>query len=251
MAKLGSILIRFVSLPSTNDRARDMAVSGVEEGLTVVAARQTAGRGRHGRSWVSPTGEGLYVSVVLRPLIKSADSPIIALAAAVAVAETLALDFQIPADIKWPNDVLVNGKKICGILVEAATEGDRLQYAVLGIGVNVGQREFPDDLGQGATSIFLESRAAIAPDDVLRPLLDRLETWYRTTLARPLDVTDRWERLSSSARGKVVRIISADGEFEGTTRGLTPHGALRIETPGGATREVVASEVSLRPSVTA
>src|SRR5713101_1771541 len=148
--KLGSSLLRFDSVSSTNDVARELALAGASEGLCVIAREQTAGRGRQGRSWSSPPGEGLYLSLILRPQVTASASAMITLAAAVAVAETLRLGFHAAADIKWPNDILVRGRKICGILVEAAIEGDRLQYAVLGIGVNIAQRSFPEQVTDSA-----------------------------------------------------------------------------------------------------
>ena len=212
----------------------------------MLAFEQTAGRGRQGRSWLSPGGEGLYLSIVLRPCMKARESPILTLASAVAVAETLIVDFGVAADIKWPNDVMARGRKICGILVESATEHDQLQYAVLGIGVNVSQRSFPPDVCQPATSVFLELGSEVALEDVLRPLLARVDGWYRTaTVDAPLAIS-RWEELSSYAQGCEVTVASPDGSIEGTTRGLTPNGALMIELDDGQTREIVSGEVSLR-----
>ncbi|MEK6325157.1 MAG: biotin--[acetyl-CoA-carboxylase] ligase [Acidobacteriota bacterium] len=238
--------MRFDAVSSTNDVARDLAASGTPEGLCVIAREQTAGRGRQGRSWSSPPGEGLYLSLILRPEIKAADSAVITLAAAVAVAETLKVDFHASADIKWPNDVLASGRKICGILVESAIENGRLQYAVMGIGVNVAQRVFADVIGSAATSLFLETGRLIAPEDFAEPLLERLEQWYRTAIAQPDRVIARWEELSSYARGCAVRIESSEGSFEGVIRGLTPSGALIVELDNGETREIVSGEVSLR-----
>src|SRR5262245_53462096 len=145
MFRLGSALLRFESVTSTNDVARLLAVEDAPEGTAVLAKVQTAGRGRQGRTWLSPPGDGLYLSVILRPAIHPARAGVITLAAAVAVAEILAVDFDIPADIKWPNDVLASGRKISGMLVESATEGSQLQYAIVGIGVNLNHREFPAD----------------------------------------------------------------------------------------------------------
>ncbi|MEK6407060.1 MAG: biotin--[acetyl-CoA-carboxylase] ligase [Acidobacteriota bacterium] len=246
MTRLGSAFLRFDTVSSTNDIAKELAASGAPEGLCVIAREQTSGRGRQGRSWSSPPGEGLYLSLILRPAIKAADSAVITLAAAVAVAEALAADFQVPADIKWPNDVLASGRKICGILVESAIENNRLQYAVMGIGVNVAQRIFPPEIGESATSLSLETGRPVAPEDFLKPLLDRLERWYTTATARPDRVIARWEELSSYARGCAVRVESSAGSIEGVTRGLTAAGALVIELSNGETREIVSGEVSLR-----
>lgn len=232
-------------MASTNDLAREMALSGAGEGLAVVAAHQTAGRGRQGRTWASPPGQGLYLSLVLRPQLHPTEAPIITLAAAVAVAETFRLDFDLAADIKWPNDLLVAGRKICGILLESATERETLQYAVLGLGVNLCQQSFPEELRDTATSLFIETGRVVGPDEFLPPLLDRLEPWYRVSVARPADVIARWETLSSYARDCSVRVSTGSGMLEGVTRGLTPRGGLLVESRGEC-REVLSGEVSLR-----
>jgi BirA family transcriptional regulator, biotin operon repressor / biotin---[acetyl-CoA-carboxylase] ligase len=248
MSRLGSTLLRYDSVPSTNDLAREMAVAGASEGTAILAREQTRGRGRQGRSWSSPAGEGLYFSVIIRPAIKPAQSPVITLAAAVAVAETLSDDFNVAADIKWPNDVHARGRKICGILVEAAIEGEMLQYAVIGIGVNVAQRQFSAELEQSATSLFLETGLPIAPDEFLKPLLDRLDHWYRRAILRPDEIIARWEKLSTYALDCRVRIESADDALEGVTQGLARNGALRVRLENGEVREVLSGEVSLRQS---
>lgn len=238
--------MRFDSVSSTNDVARELAVSGASEGLCVIAREQTAGRGRQGRSWASSPGEGLYLSLILRPQVSASDSAMITLAAAVAVAETLRLDFQAAADIKWPNDVLVRGRKICGILVEAAIEGNRLQYAVMGIGVNIAQRSFPDQIGAGATSLALETGRTILPEEFAEVMLPRLEHWYAAAMSRPDQVIGRWEELSGSAHDCLVRVESPDGSVEGVTRGLTATGALIVELATGERREIVSGEVTVR-----
>lgn len=246
MGSLGSTIFRFAVLPSTNDLAREMAASGASEGVAVLALEQTAGRGRQGRTWSSPAQQGLYVSFVLRPRIEPARATIITLSAAIAVAETLIQEFHVPADIKWPNDVLSNRRKLSGILVEAATEGNQLQYAILGIGVNLNQRHFPDEIGQTATSLLLESGRRIEIDEFLKPLAGRLDRWYISALASAAEVISRWEQLSSYARGCAVRVTSGDGSVEGVTRGLTSSGALLLELDDGRVREVVSGEVNLR-----
>ena len=244
--RLGSPLLRFDSVSSTNDVARELALSSASEGLCVIAREQTAGRGRQGRSWSSPPGEGLYLSLILRPQVKPSDSALITLAAAIAVAETLRLDFQADGDIKWPNDILVKGRKICGILVEAAIEGDRLQYAVMGIGVNIAQRSFPEQIGDGATSILLETGRVILPEEFVEAMLPRLEYWYAASMSQPDRVIARWEELSSSCRNCLVRVESSDGSVEGVTRGLTAAGALIVELAGGERRAIVSGEVKVR-----
>jgi BirA family biotin operon repressor/biotin-[acetyl-CoA-carboxylase] ligase len=246
MTKLGTPLLRYNSISSTNDVARELAVSGASEGTCILAREQTAGRGRHGHSWSSPPGEGLYLSLILRPRIRAADSPVITLWAAVAVAETLTQVFDLPADIKWPNDVLTSGRKICGILVESAIERDQVQYAVMGIGVNVAQASFPIEIADSATSLLIETGRKIAPEEFAEPLLERLERWYSTSTDRRDQVILRWEQLSSYARGRAVRVESSGDSIEGVTRGLLPTGALIVELSNGEIREIVSGEVRLR-----
>lgn len=243
---LGSTFLRFDSVSSTNDVAKDLAASGASEGLCVIAREQTAGRGRQGRAWSSAPDEGLYLSLILRPQVTASRSAMITLAAAVSVAETLRLDFHAAADIKWPNDVLIAGRKICGILVESAIEGDRLQYAVVGIGVNIAQRSFPEPVGDSATSLLLETGRAIAPEEFAEAMLPRLEHWYLASMSDASRVIARWEELSSSAQNHLVRVDSSDGAAEGVTRGLTATGALIVELANGERREIVAGDVSVR-----
>jgi BirA family biotin operon repressor/biotin-[acetyl-CoA-carboxylase] ligase len=249
MAMLGSTVLRFEQLPSTNDFAREMAASGADEGIAITTREQTAGRGRLGRTWSSPAGEGLYLSLILRPQIKPEASAVITLAAALAAAETLKLDFQIDADIKWPNDVLASGRKICGILVETAIEKERLQYAVMGIGVNLAQREFPEEIREHATSVLIESGRLVGTEDFLAPLLSRLEHWYREALERPAQVIVRWSELSTYAYDCAVSIETPEGVIEGLTRGLAPSGALIVEIGPGTRREITSGEVRLRRKV--
>jgi BirA family biotin operon repressor/biotin-[acetyl-CoA-carboxylase] ligase len=246
MAQFGSNILRYDSVASTNDVARELAASDAVHGTCVIAREQTAGRGRQGRLWSSPPGEGLYLSLILRPQINAADSAMVTLAAAVGVAETFRLDFEVPADIKWPNDVLASGRKICGILVESAIQNGQLQYAVMGIGVNIAQASFPDDLGNTATSLLLETGRRIEPEDFARPMLERLECWYSAVINHPDQVIERWGQLSSYARACRVGVKSPEGTIEGTTRGLTSRGALILELDNGEIREVVSGEVSLR-----
>jgi len=244
-----SSILRFDTVSSTNDLARELAVSGASEGTCIVAREQTAGRGRQGRSWSSPEGEGLYLSLILRPTIKASGSAVLTLASAIAVAEVLRQTFDVSVDIKWPNDVLASGRKICGILIESAVEGDDIQFAIAGIGINVAQRSFPGELHDTATSLLLETNKAFTTEEVLDPLLDRLERWYTVAAANPEEVIARWQELSSFARDCAVRVESAEGKVDGVTRGLNSKGALVIQLAGGELREVVSGEVSLRKTV--
>jgi BirA family biotin operon repressor/biotin-[acetyl-CoA-carboxylase] ligase len=246
MSRLGGAILRFDSLPSTNDLARELAAQGAPEGVAVLAREQTRGRGRQGRAWVSPPGEGLYLSIILRPPLEPARATVITLAAAIAVAETLALDYGVAVDIKWPNDIHARGRKICGILIDSAIEKSRLDYAVLGIGVNLGQRQFPDELKEIATSLVIEGGQPVPPAQFAAVLLKRLEASYRLALQDPAAIIARWQALSSYAEGRAVRVENGDSVIAGVTRGLAPSGALILELAGGERREIFAGEIRLR-----
>ena len=238
--------MQYDSLPSTNELARQMAAQGATEGTIIVAREQTSGRGRLGRSWASAAGEGLYVSIILRPKVPPRQFSIMTLASAVAVAETLASAFAVSPDIKWPNDVMVSDRKICGILLETASDGDRLEYAVLGIGVNLSQRTFPDGLLEIATSLFLESGRVVEPEDFLPPLLERLQHWYAIAVNSPRECVSRWEKMSTYAYSCPVRVISAGAVIEGTTAGLSEGGSLMVRLPNGDIQEIASGEISIR-----
>jgi BirA family biotin operon repressor/biotin-[acetyl-CoA-carboxylase] ligase len=244
--QLGSRILRFETLGSTNDRARELALAGMPEGTCVIADEQTAGRGRQGRGWSSPAGTGLYLSIILRPQVAPPRAALITLAAAIAVAETFMEDFHLPVDIKYPNDILAGGKKICGILVESSILNEKLEYAILGIGVNVAQQQFPDELRDLATSLRLECGLGTTPEEFFPPLLTRLNHWYPKALANPEVVINGWQARSSFARDATVRIISGTTICEGITRGLTADGALLVELDDGSLHEIVSGDISLR-----
>jgi len=244
--KLGSTVLRFGRVSSTNDVAKDFASSGAREGLCVIAKEQTAGRGRQGRTWSSPAGDGLYMSVVLRPAIKPSDAGMITLASAIAVAETLRLDYETDAEIKWPNDLMVRGRKISGILIESAIQDDELDYIVLGVGVNTGQSSFPEDVANTATSLWLETRRTVSPEDFADALLPRLEHWYLASLADQASITSHWKKLSPTSQNCAVSVETSDGSIEGITQGLTSRGGLMVELANGEKREIVAGDVRVR-----
>lgn len=237
-------ILRFDSLPSTNTEAARQAVEGAPEGLCIVAREQTAGRGRRERAWASPKDVGLYFSIVLRPRLDAKHWPLITLAAALAVRDALAEACALETDIKWPNDLLAGGKKLCGILAEAV-ETRAGRACVLGIGINLDDRAFPSELAAAATSVEAQTRAAPEPEALLRALTRSLARHY----ARLQDaggaehVISEWETRSTYARGRRVRVALTAETFEGTTRGLEPDGALRVETDAREIRLVRAGDV--------
>lgn len=234
---------RFDTLGSTNTEALREARLGAEEGLCIVAEEQTAGRGRHGRKWISAKGSGLSFSVVLRPKLESRFLPLITLTAGVAVADTLKL-FGLKPDIKWVNDVLVGGRKICGILAENA-DSEHGPAVVLGIGINLTDANFPPELAQAATSVSSEADRAVSGRELLELLLGRFEHFYDLLQSPdgPAKIIEEWRLRSSYYAGKRVTVRTGEEIIEGTTDGLEENGALRVRTSTDETRIIFSGDV--------
>ncbi len=218
---------------------------GAREGLCVVAREQTSGRGRRERQWVSPKDAGLYLSVLLQPLMAVEKWPLITLAAALAVHDALLEICSLATDIKWPNDIYASGKKLCGILAETV-ETDAGQAVVVGIGVNLAKNSFPPELSETATSVEEEMRVKVDKESLLQALLRALRKRY--SLLQDEDGASRtledWKKHSSYAEGKRVAVSTGEDSFTGVTRGLASDGALRVETDAGEIRTIHAGEIN-------
>jgi BirA family transcriptional regulator, biotin operon repressor / biotin---[acetyl-CoA-carboxylase] ligase len=238
-------ILRFDTIDSTNTEALNQARRGAEEGLCVVARRQTAGRGRHGRVWISDEDAGIYFSVVLRPRVETRFLPLLTLTAAIAVHDALEQLHSIDCDIKWANDVHVGGKKICGILAETCETAKGLAI-VVGIGVNLKSSNFPPEIATVATSVEAETGRAPDAEKLLEVLTKRLAHFYEIFQAEngAEKIRDEWTRRSSYAFGKTVRVALENETFHGTTRGIEENGALRVETATGEIRIVAAGDVT-------
>ena len=245
MSELVPQILRFDSLPSTNLEAVRRAIEGAAEGLCVVASEQTAGRGRLQRQWISPKGAGLYFSVVMRPRILQSDWPLITLAAALAVHDALLEAYSLKADIKWPNDILSNNRKLCGILAETV-DTEKGRALVLGVGINLTSSAFPPEVNEIATSVQLETGEIPELETILRSLIVALERRYETlqSTSGGEEILREWLDRSSYGSGKRVRVVNGQEVLEGTTRGLEADGALRVETDEGKIRIVRAGDVS-------
>ena len=233
----------FDTLPSTSELAFRLAGEGAEHGELVVAETQTAGRGRRGRSWASPPGKNLYVSLVLRPELPPQRAPELTLLAAVAVAETLRGE-GVEASIKWPNDVQVGGKKIAGILTELSAEADRVHFVVLGIGVNLNAApsDFPPEVGEMATSVFRVLGRRVNRAAFVARLMKVLEQWLDTHEEQGFGpVRARWRALSSTL-GLEVLVKTERRELRGLAEDIDSDGALLLRTDDGVER-VVAGDV--------
>jgi BirA family biotin operon repressor/biotin-[acetyl-CoA-carboxylase] ligase len=238
------IIHHFASLGSTNDQLKAMV--GAPEFTCVVADEQTAGRGRRARTWYSAPGDGLYLSILLLPATNhSSKLPLTGLLAAVAVAETLIERGVAGVDIKWPNDVLVNERKISGVLAEAVSAGPESLRLILGVGVNLNHRTFPPELSETATSLAIETGERVVVEEFRDLLLDKIaqlyEIWRRDESAA---IIDRWSRLSTYARDQRIVVALDDEKLAGVTDGLTETGALRLVVDGGAVRIILAGEVT-------
>jgi BirA family biotin operon repressor/biotin-[acetyl-CoA-carboxylase] ligase len=245
MSKLAPQILRFDSLPSTNLEAAKRAIEGAAEGLCVVASEQTAGRGRLQRQWISPKGAGLYFSMVLRPRIHQSTWPLITLAAALAVHDALLKAYSLKTDIKWPNDILSNNRKLCGILAETV-ETTVGRAVVLGIGINLTSSTFPPEVHEIATSVQLEIGKVPNLEMILRNLMIALELRYEMlqSVRGGEEILREWSVRSSYANGKRIRVTNGQEVLEGTTRGLESDGALRVETDEDEIRTVRAGDVT-------
>jgi BirA family biotin operon repressor/biotin-[acetyl-CoA-carboxylase] ligase len=232
-------LIHFETLDSTNREAADQARRGASEGVTIVAAEQTAGRGRRGRKWISRKGDGAYFSTILRPNIEPRHFPLLQLVAAVAVHDAL-LEWQIQPDIKWPNDILVSDKKICGILSEMV-ETPNGPAVVVGIGINLSNA----DPELNATSMETESSKPAGREDLISRVHQQLSDQYNSLLDDPTSVLREWSRRSSYLQDKDVTVeLGKNDTFVGTTCGLEENGALRVRLVDGSVRIVQAGDVT-------
>jgi BirA family biotin operon repressor/biotin-[acetyl-CoA-carboxylase] ligase len=238
--RLGRPIVRLGEVGSTNDVAELLAAAGVAEGALVVADRQTAGRGRLGRRWLSPHG-GLWCSVLLRP-VGGPSRGLLSLAVGVAVAEAAEMAAGVRTGLKWPNDVLVEGRKVAGVLIEAAGGA-----VIVGVGVNVTvpADALPNDIDPAATSLHLASVRPVDRDRVLVALVDRLTAWYQTWYAGGEQVLDAWRRRDVTTGGPVV--VSVWGEtLAGVADGIDGDGALRVRLSTGEVWRVVAGDVRVR-----
>jgi BirA family biotin operon repressor/biotin-[acetyl-CoA-carboxylase] ligase len=239
----------FVETHSTNDIAASLAELGAPQGTTVLASSQTAGRGRFGRTWFSPPGAGLYVSIVCRD---ERVAPLLTLAGGVAVADGIRAATALPVQIKWPNDIVVEDRrlaarrKLAGILAEATSTPDGLQYVILGFGINLGPAAYPPELADRATSIEVELGRRVDGPAVLAETLSAFAERFRD-LERgdSAAVLARWRDLAPSSRGATVEWDAPDGPARGMTMGIDDQGALLVRI-GDRTERIISGELRWR-----
>jgi BirA family transcriptional regulator, biotin operon repressor / biotin---[acetyl-CoA-carboxylase] ligase len=232
----GEQIFHHFKIDSTNTAAMEAAAAGAEDGSVFVAEEQTAGRGRGARGWHSARSSGIYCSVVLRPALPPSDVLVLSLAVGLAVRSAVqAIDPSLNPDLKWPNDVLLDGKKVCGVLTEMNAEAARVRYVVVGMGINVNQVSFPAELRGEATSLRQVTGREWSRVALTTALLKSLDREYKNLLQKPNtreSILRCFADHSSYARGRQVR-VEENGGFEGVTEGLDQRGFLQVRTPKG------------------
>lgn len=245
---IGRLLEVVGEIGSTNDRAMAAGHEGAPEGLCVLADGQTTGRGRLGRTWVSPPGVGLYTSVLLRPKASPSRLPLLTLVAGLAVADAIQEVADLPPRLKWPNDVLLEGRKVAGILTELATSGAEVSHVVVGIGINVNHDvdDFPPELREAATSVSLQCGRPIARGMLAPAIFNRMDCWYELFCRDQRGRIVEAGRQRSATLGRPVQVLAGAEAWEGLAVDLDPDGALLVQDEVGSLRRVVAGDVSIR-----
>ncbi len=237
----------FEQTTSTSDVVEKLARDGVAEGVVVFAESQTRGRGRLGRKWFSPARKGLWFSVLLRPPLRPQETTQLTIAAATALVRAIKAQTGLDPEIKWPNDILIRGKKVAGILTELSAELDRTKYVVLGIGinVNVSAKEFPSDLRRIATSLRIETGRFIDRAELATRLLRELDDDYWRVCSGQFDtIADEWARYCTTL-GRYVVIRVGNRTIEGRAEALAPDGALLLRTQHGHIERIIGGDVTV------
>ncbi|MCK9151306.1 biotin--[acetyl-CoA-carboxylase] ligase [Methanobacterium alcaliphilum] len=241
---IGHEIYYFEEVDSTNNVAKKLAEDGAAEGTIVIAETQTRGRGRRGKTWLSPTG-GVWMSIILRPNIPPAEAPQLTLMTGVAAAETLKEECGLNVGIKWPNDILIGSKKVCGILTEANAKFSTLDYVVVGIGIdaNVDPEIFPSEVRKGATSLKMELNKEIKGPLLVQKFLKRFESTYNSFKEGNFpEILNEWRKLSKTI-GSDVEVRKQLGKVvKGEAIGITQNGALILELEDGSLRKVISGE---------
>ena len=237
----------FSETDSTNIQAKRLAELGAAHGCLVVADSQTAGRGRLGRNWTSDPGTGIWMSLILRPSISPVCASMLTLVAALAVSAGISRSTGQEIQIKWPNDLVCRRKKLCGILTEMSTELDYIHYVVTGIGINVNNREFPDEIKETAGSLYAKTGVRVQRSSLICSIMSAYERYYQMFVAAE-DLSGLAEEYNRKLvnLGRTVRVLEPGREYAGTALGIDCQGQLLVETPEREVRQVISGEVSVR-----
>lgn len=240
-------VLYFDTIDSTNTKAQELAEKGYPSGTLVVADKQESGKGRRGRSWVSPSGTGIFMTLMIKPDINPNNASMLTLVAALAVAKAITSVTGEEALIKWPNDIVINGKKVCGILTEMNAQFDYINHIVVGIGINVHNERFPEEISQMASSLMIEAGGKrFHRAQIIAETMSYFEQYYDTFLkTQDLSALVREYDELLVNRNKSVRVLDPKEPFDGKAMGITPKGELIVDT--WESRKLVSSgEVSVR-----
>jgi BirA family biotin operon repressor/biotin-[acetyl-CoA-carboxylase] ligase len=241
----GKRIYHFFKADSTNRVALDLGHAGEPEGAVVLAEEQTAGRGRAGRMWSSERAAGIYVTLLLRPKLAPVQAPLLTMMAGLSAHAAVEAVTGLAVDLKWPNDLIIGGKKVGGILTEMHAEPGQVRFVIVGIGLNVNQEKFPGELANIATSLRLETGKPQSRLELLVRLLREFESDYNRMSREGVgSVVKRFEVISSYAHGKRVRVTNGTESYLGTTAGLGPEGLLQVERDDGRVVTVIAGDVA-------
>ena len=243
----GKNIVYYAETDSTNLRIKQLGDEGAPEGTLAVADHQSAGRGRRGRSWDSPAGSSIYMSVLLRPKIAPDRAPMLTLVMACSVAEGIMDCEDVKVQIKWPNDIIINGKKLVGILTEMSTQIDYINHVTVGVGINVNMTGFPEELRATATSLRIETGHVVKRAPLIAAVMERLETNYEVFM-KTEDMSGLMEKYSSLLvnREKEVMVLGAREQYRAYALGINNTGELIVRRDDGTEEAVYAGEVSVR-----
>lgn len=243
----GRTLVFLDEIDSTNNEAKRQAELGAPHGTLVIAELQNSGKGRRGRSWESPKGSGIWMSLLLRPEFEPRHASMLTLVAAMAVDEAIRTVTGIDTGIKWPNDIVTDGRKLCGILTEMSTDVDSIQHVVVGIGINANTAEFPEEISATATSLKIACGSEVNRAALVAEVMLAWEHYYEIFL-RTLDLSGMKDEYNKRLvnTGREVRVLAVKGEYTGISKGINDTGELLVELPDGEIREVMSGEVSVR-----
>ena len=239
----GQDIVYFKEIDSTNRYAKKLAAEGAAHGTLVLADTQTAGRGRRGHSWISPAGSSISMTLILRPEVPPAQVAKISLLTALATANAIRRVTGLDARIKWPNDIVAGGRKVCGMLMEMDATPEKVASVVAGVGINVHQTQFPEEIAHSASSLDLLAGRRISRSAIVRAFLQE----YERVWALGDEAMMRAYRERSATIGQRVQVIGLNGTYTGTAQDVTESGSLLVRADeDGEVREVLAADVSVR-----
>ncbi len=240
-------IIYYKQLDSTNTKLQELATQGAPHGTVVVAREQTCGKGRRGRSWETPAGDNLYMSILLKPSFDTAKASMLTLVMAYSVAKVICKRGFFELQIKWPNDLILSGKKVCGILTELELDGTDIGHVIIGVGVNVNTASFSTELAAKATSLFLESGHHYDVDSIVKEIVQIFAEEYErfAEVGNLSYMQDEYNNMLVN-NGKKVRVMEPGNEYMATAMGICSTGELIVRTIDGEEKKIFAGEVSVR-----